>query len=109
VLTNFIVPLFWNQPGYSLKPAPVLSPERTHEQNLDALKRHLQRILLRYGPMVRLFNIQLKYLRLLTLLLQTLVNLAEQHGKEATVTKAYREFVQEAALKDVRSVGIACR
>ena len=54
VLTYYAaVPLFWNQPGYSLKPAPALSPDRSREQNLDALKRHLQRLLQRYGPLVR--------------------------------------------------------
>ncbi|GJE90764.1 SacI homology domain-containing protein [Phanerochaete sordida] len=77
------IPLFWSQPGYSLKPAPVLSPDRTHEQNVDALKRHLQRLLQRYGPL-------------------SIVNLAEQHGKESVVTNAYRDFVHELALKDVQ-------
>ena len=35
--------LFWTQSGYSLKAAPLLSPEQTHDQNLDALKRHFKR------------------------------------------------------------------
>ena len=47
------VPLFWTQSGYSLKPAPLLSPERTHDQNLDALKRHFERTVPKYGPHVR--------------------------------------------------------
>jgi hypothetical protein len=47
------VPLFWTQSGYSLKPPPLLSPERTHEQNLDALKRHFERTVPKYGPHVR--------------------------------------------------------
>lgn len=49
------VPLFWTQSGYSLKPAPLLSPERTHDQNLDALKRHFERTVPKYGPHVRYF------------------------------------------------------
>ncbi|EKM55175.1 uncharacterized protein PHACADRAFT_184007 [Phanerochaete carnosa HHB-10118-sp] len=79
------VPLFWSQSGYGLRPAPVLSPDRTHVQNLDALKRHLQRLLQRYGPL-------------------TIVNLAEQHGKESVVTHAYHDHIHEGALKDVQYV-----
>ncbi|KAF9246453.1 SacI homology domain-containing protein [Melanogaster broomeanus] len=37
------VPLFWTQSGYSMKPPPTLSPERTMDQNMDAMKRHFQR------------------------------------------------------------------
>ena len=33
---------------------------------------------------------------------QTIVNLAEQHGKEGAVTAAYRTSVNELALKDVQ-------
>lgn len=47
------VPLFWTQTGYGLKPPPILSPERTHDQNLSALKRHFDRTLPKYGPHVR--------------------------------------------------------
>ncbi|KIM79647.1 hypothetical protein PILCRDRAFT_823187 [Piloderma croceum F 1598] len=76
------IPLFWTQSGYSLKPAPLLSPERTHDQNLDALKRHFERTVPKYGP-------------------HSIVNLAEQHGKEAGITNAYRDYVSELADKDV--------
>ncbi|KAI0345325.1 hypothetical protein BDW22DRAFT_1426997 [Trametopsis cervina] len=79
------IPLFWSQTGYNLKPAPVLSPDRSHSQNLDTLRRHLERLLPRYGPL-------------------TIVNLAEQHGKEGTVTAAYRNAVSEVALEAVRYV-----
>ncbi|KAI0093512.1 SacI homology domain-containing protein [Irpex rosettiformis] len=79
------IPLFWSQPGYSLKPAPVLSPERSQAQNLDALKRHMQRLIPRYGPLI-------------------LVNLAEQHGKEGVLTTAYRDSVSEVALEDARYI-----
>jgi hypothetical protein len=36
--------------------------------------------------------------------LQTIVNLAEKHGKEGVVTNAYREYVEEAQLPDVMYV-----
>jgi phosphatidylinositol 4-phosphatase len=32
------------------------------------------------------------------------VNLAEQHGKEGVLTNAYREYVEEAKLSDVKYV-----
>ena len=43
------VPLFWTQAGYGLKPPPQLSPDRTHEQNLDIMRRYFQRSAVRYG------------------------------------------------------------
>ncbi|EPQ58006.1 hypothetical protein GLOTRDRAFT_114553 [Gloeophyllum trabeum ATCC 11539] len=77
------IPLFWTQPGYSLKPAPVLSPERTHDQHLDAIRRHFQKLISKYGP-------------------NTIVNLAEQHGKEAVVTSAYRQYTSELNIPEVQ-------
>ncbi|KAH9952101.1 SacI homology domain-containing protein, partial [Amylocystis lapponica] len=77
------IPLYWNQQGYGLKPAPQLSPDRTHAQNLDALRRHFEHIVPNYGP-------------------PTIVNLAEQHGREANVTNAYRDYVKESDSKDVQ-------
>ncbi|KAI0005981.1 SacI homology domain-containing protein [Russula compacta] len=77
------IPLFWTQSGAGLKPPPQLSPEATHEQNLRALIRHLKRTLLTYGP-------------------HTIVNLAEQHGKEGVITNAYREYVEQTELSDVK-------
>ncbi|KAH7103991.1 SacI homology domain-containing protein [Auriculariales sp. MPI-PUGE-AT-0066] len=77
-----VIPLFWKQPGYSLKPAPQLSPDRTHAQNLDAISRHLERTVRTYGP-------------------HNIVNLAEQHGKEGAVTQAYKEYVTEMANDNV--------
>lgn len=77
------IPLFWMQSAAGLKPPPQLSPEATHEQNLRALIRHFKRTLPTYGP-------------------HTIVNLAEQHGKEGVLTNAYREYVEEAKLSDVK-------
>ncbi|KAF7778523.1 hypothetical protein Agabi119p4_2868 [Agaricus bisporus var. burnettii] len=77
------IPLFWTQSGYSLKPPPVLAPDRSHEQNLDAIRRHFEKTIPVYGPHV-------------------IVNLAEQHGKEGAITQAYRDHVKEAGLDDVQ-------
>ncbi|KAF8809044.1 hypothetical protein BYT27DRAFT_7163377 [Phlegmacium glaucopus] len=77
------IPLFWTQTGYGLKPPPMLSADRTHAQNLDALKRHFQNTIPSFGP-------------------HTVVNLAEQHGKEGAITQSYREFVHELDMKDVQ-------
>ncbi|KAI8989706.1 SacI homology domain-containing protein [Trametes punicea] len=79
------IPLFWNQQGMALKPAPQLNPERTHDQNLHAIQQHLNKATAMYGPL-------------------TIVNLAEQHGKEGQVTNAYGEYVKELNPKDVRYV-----
>ncbi|KAH9857173.1 SacI homology domain-containing protein [Lenzites betulinus] len=77
------IPLFWNQQGMALKPAPQLNPERTHDQNLRAIQQHLGKITTAYGPL-------------------TIVNLAEQHGKEGQVTTAYGDYVKELAPADVK-------
>ncbi|KAF8275070.1 SacI homology domain-containing protein [Lactarius quietus] len=77
------IPLFWTQSGAGLKPPPQLSQETTHQQNLKALSRHFTRMLPTYGP-------------------HTIVNLAERHGKEGVLTNAYREYVEEAQLPDVK-------
>ncbi|KAI0362423.1 hypothetical protein OH77DRAFT_1467127 [Trametes cingulata] len=77
------IPLFWNQQGMALKPAPQLNPERTHDQNLHAIQQHLSKTTAIYGPL-------------------TIVNLAEQHGKEAQVTNAYGDYVKELGPKDVK-------
>ncbi|KAG0705071.1 SacI homology domain-containing protein [Suillus ampliporus] len=77
------IPLFWTQSGYSMKPPPVLAPERTPAQNLDALKRHFRYAVPVYGS-------------------HTIVNLAEQHGKEGLITNAYREYATKLDTKDAR-------
>lgn len=95
------VPLYWQQSGYSLKPAPSLSTERTHDQNLDALRRHFQKTAGRYGP-----HVSCRYsangLRDLIGYMQTIVNLAEQHGKEGAITNAYGDYVKELDSPDVQ-------
>ncbi|KAF5373743.1 hypothetical protein D9758_000705 [Tetrapyrgos nigripes] len=44
------IPLFWTQNSSGLKPPPVLSPSRTHPQNLDVMRRHLERLKGKYVP-----------------------------------------------------------
>lgn len=77
------IPLFWTQLGYGLKPPPILSSDRTRVQNMDALKRHFQNTIPSYGP-------------------HTIVNLAEQHGKEGVITQSYRECMHELDMKDAQ-------
>ncbi|KAF5389930.1 hypothetical protein D9757_003649 [Collybiopsis confluens] len=77
------IPLFWTQIGYGLKPPPLVDIERTREQHLHAMKRHFQKTIPRYGP-------------------HTVVNLAEQHGKEGGLTSAYREYLTELGLPDAK-------
>ncbi|KAH0583578.1 hypothetical protein H2248_009201 [Termitomyces sp. 'cryptogamus'] len=77
------IPLFWTQTGYGLKPSPLLATDRTHAQNLNVLRRHFDKSVALYGP-------------------HTLLNLAEQHGKEGAVTDAYRHYMQELDSPDAR-------
>ncbi|KAG8217577.1 putative phosphatidylinositide phosphatase [Butyriboletus roseoflavus] len=77
------VPLYWTQSGYSMKPPPVLLPECSSDQNLDAMKRHFQRTIPIYGP-------------------HTIVNLAEQTGKESALTNAYKSYAKRMENKDIR-------
>ncbi|KAF9477543.1 hypothetical protein BDN70DRAFT_810519 [Pholiota conissans] len=77
------IPLFWKQTGYGLKPPPLLATDRTPQQNLETLKRHFQKTIPIYGP-------------------HTIVNLAEQHGKEGVITRAYREYMHELNMRDAQ-------
>ncbi|KAH6895050.1 SacI homology domain-containing protein [Coprinopsis sp. MPI-PUGE-AT-0042] len=77
------IPLYWTQSGYSLKPPPTLAADRTHQQNQDALSRHFKNTIPIYGP-------------------HTVVNLAEQGGREGALSHAYKEHVVEFDNKDVQ-------
>ncbi|KAI0636699.1 SacI homology domain-containing protein [Trametes polyzona] len=87
------IPLFWNQQGMALKPAPQLNPERTHDQNLRAIQQHLSKTTAVYGPLVCQFVSPQHSLSDASR--KTIVNLAEQHGKEGQVTNAYGDYVKE--------------
>lgn len=39
------------QPGFGMKPAPVLDPEHL-DQNSDAMRRHFAKTISRYGQLV---------------------------------------------------------
>jgi SacI homology domain len=54
------------------------------------------------GPMY-VFRSQPLYIRV-TSGPQIIVNLAEQHGREGILTNAYREYVEEVKLPDVKYV-----
>ncbi|KAJ8462179.1 hypothetical protein ONZ45_g18030 [Pleurotus djamor] len=77
------IPLYWMQSGYGLKPPPLIAPDRTHSEQMDALRRHFLRTVPQYGP-------------------HTIVNLAEKQGKEGPITTSYRECVTELDSKDIR-------
>lgn len=82
-LTWCAVPLFWSQTPWALKPVPNL--ERTPAENQDAITKHFKAQQSHYGP-------------------QTIVNLAEQHGKEGLIVDAYRQGVESMADPNVRCV-----
>ncbi|KAG6832044.1 hypothetical protein H0H92_005466 [Tricholoma furcatifolium] len=77
------IPLFWTQTGYGLKPPPLLATDRTHEQNLNAMTRHFGKTVPLYGP-------------------HSVLNLAEQHGKEGAITEGYRNYMKELDSQDAR-------
>lgn len=79
------IPLYWTQTGYGLKPSPLLAPDRTQAQNLDAIGKHFQRTVPVYGH-------------------HTIVNLAEQHGKEGAITRGYCEYAKKLDSKDAQYV-----
>lgn len=98
------VPLFWDQQGYGLKPAPQFSPNRSHAENLDACRRHLARTVAVYGPHVSFPPLACQIVQAVNrrVPVQTIVNLAEQHGKEATVTNGYRDHITELKSEDIQ-------
>ncbi|KAF9513128.1 hypothetical protein BS47DRAFT_1329854, partial [Hydnum rufescens UP504] len=73
------IPIFWSQPGVNLKPPPKL--DRTPSESASALRRHFEKTIKTYGPLVA-------------------VNLAETTGKEAVVTNVYRDLLKEVAIPD---------
>lgn len=77
------IPLYWTQTGYGLKPPPLLAADRTQAQNLDAIGKHFRRTVPVYGP-------------------HTIVNLAEQHGREGAITRGYCEYVEKLNSKDAQ-------
>ncbi|KAK0561193.1 hypothetical protein OC861_005929 [Tilletia horrida] len=66
------IPLFWSQSPFSLRPPIVM--ERSERDNALACKRHFESLNERYGHV-------------------TCINLAEQHGREGTLTESFRLHV----------------
>jgi hypothetical protein len=67
------IPQYWKQDPFNLKPPPVL--ERSALENKAACSKHFEAQLSRFGKVI-------------------CVNLAEQHGKEGAITKAYKDAVK---------------
>ncbi|KAI0244528.1 hypothetical protein L0F63_000177 [Massospora cicadina] len=73
------IPLFWSQSPYSLKPVPII--ERSRDENLDAITRHLTSLQASYGGPIHL------------------VSLTELSGRESIVGLAYRSYTEAALAK----------
>ncbi|CAG8506399.1 382_t:CDS:10, partial [Acaulospora colombiana] len=69
-----LVPLFWSQSPYGLKPRPIL--ERSDRENSEAFSKHFDSILLNYG-------------------IVNCINLVETNGREAVIGSAYREELEK--------------
>ncbi|KAI9291423.1 hypothetical protein K502DRAFT_296956, partial [Neoconidiobolus thromboides FSU 785] len=70
------IPLFWSQSPYSLRPIPIM--ERGGPENLDAFIKHLAKLTHVYGNQL------------------SLVNLAEQSGRESIVSSAFRNYLNSS-------------
>lgn len=68
------IPLYWSQDPFSMKPPPLL--EGSAEDNKKAFAKHFDSQLQKYNKVI-------------------CINLAEQHGKEGQITKAYHDASQE--------------
>ncbi|WVO16924.1 hypothetical protein L204_104610 [Cryptococcus depauperatus] len=77
------IPLRWSQSPYSMKPPPVL--EEPIDKTCAVANLHFNDLVTRYGPI-------------------TIVNLSEQDGKEAVITKGYKDLVDHLERKDLEYV-----
>jgi phosphatidylinositol 4-phosphatase len=69
-----VVPLFWSQSPYSLKPKPVL--DRSDDENEVAITTHFRRLIETYGRII-------------------CINLAESTGREEIIGSAYKKAVSQ--------------
>jgi hypothetical protein len=67
------IPLYWKQDPFSMKPPPLL--EGSPEENTKACAKHFDAQLVHHKRVI-------------------CINLAEQHGKEGAITKAYEDVVK---------------
>lgn len=84
------IPLKWSQQPWSMKPPPVL--DTPVEKAFSVANLHFDDIVARYGHIVSTREIEL---------IQTAINLSEQHGKEGAVTMGYGELLASLDRKDV--------
>lgn len=69
------IPLFWSQPGFKYRPAPVLA--RSPEENFESFSKHFKELFYYYGPN------------------HILVDCTEQTGREKVVKDAYKATVDK--------------
>ena len=69
------IPLYFSQSPYSFKPVPVL--QRSYNTNQEALKRHFQSLVSRYGEV-------------------QIVLLVDKHGGEAEIGQQYEKHTEDA-------------
>ncbi|THU85663.1 hypothetical protein K435DRAFT_869083 [Dendrothele bispora CBS 962.96] len=100
------IPLYWTQTSYGLKPPPILSTNRTHAQNLDAMKKHLERLKTRYVSPSSSQELQSPKDKDAGGEI-TIINLAEQGktSKEHEVAGGFGKGVSELAEKGLTGVG----
>ena len=96
------VPLYWTQSGPGLKPPPLLSTGRTQAQHAEAFRRHFNKIVLQYGPQVTFFFSSTRDSFRSNCILKSIVNLAEQGGREGVLSQAYDKRATELNSPDVR-------
>ncbi|GMK56774.1 hypothetical protein CspeluHIS016_0306140 [Cutaneotrichosporon spelunceum] len=77
------IPLRWSQSPWSMKPTPVL--DQPVDKTFSVANLHFDDLCQRYGPV-------------------TIVNLSEQHGREAAVTNGYTELVADLGRSDLHYV-----
>ncbi|ODN90157.1 inositol polyphosphate-5-phosphatase F [Cryptococcus wingfieldii CBS 7118] len=74
------IPLRWSQSPYSMKPPPVLN--EPVDKTYAVANLHFNDLVSRYGHI-------------------TIINLSEQHGKEAPITNGYKQLTTELERDDV--------
>ncbi|BEJ10777.1 hypothetical protein CspHIS471_0101990 [Cutaneotrichosporon sp. HIS471] len=77
------IPLKWSQAPWSMKPPPVL--DLPVDQTFSVANLHFDDLRQRHGPV-------------------TVVNLSEQHGREAAVTNGFTELVADLGRPDIHYV-----
>ena len=69
-------------------------------QHAEALRRHFNKIILKYGPQVKPPS-QLNYFHPAHSIAKSIVNLAELNGREGVLSQAYNQHITEWNSPDV--------